>query len=69
MDEPFKNNKVFLVVVLLEKQDLLLTLAEKSILLMSITESVDNQAICVVEYVEAEEENCLFSKSLLDATM
>jgi len=60
---------VLLVVALLEKQDLSLTLAEKLISSTFIAESACNQAICTVEYVKAEEKNCLFPKSLLGATV
>jgi len=60
---------VLLVVALLEKQDLSLTLAEKLISSTFIAKSACNQAICTVEYVKAEEKNCLFPKSLLGATV
>jgi len=36
---------------------------------MFITESAGNQAIYAIECVKAEEENCLFPKSLSDATI
>ena len=57
------------MVALLEKWDLPLTLAEKLISLIFITKLVGNWAICAVEYVKAKEENCLFPKFLLGATI
>ena len=69
MEETLEDNKALLVVALLEEWDHPLILAEKSISSISIAESADNWAICVVEYVKAEEEKCLFPKSLLSTTM
>jgi len=69
VEEALEDIKTLLVVALLEKQDLPLTLVEMSNSLMFITESAGNQAICTVECVKAEKENCLFSKFLLGATM
>ena len=62
MEETLDNIKILLVVVLLEKRDLLLTLVEMSNSLMFITESAGNQAICAIECVKTD-------KSLSDATI
>jgi len=61
--------ETFLEVTLLEERDLSLTLLELLTLLTSIAELAGKQAICAVEVIKAKEENCLFSKSLLGATI
>ena len=69
IEEAHEDTEVLLEETLLEKEDLLLTLSKLSILLMSITTMRGKEAIWTVEEVKAEERNCLFSKSLLGATI